>query len=118
MITNIFWYSIFVSELENSQASNLVKIFFLFSQNGFDFISIKTIRADKLSDLVFSKILEGTSMVLSLSRLRQLQNFYAAPSFVIISLSFLTVHVSYIISVILFKLIAIHLFSELSSPKL
>lgn len=118
MIANFFWGTFWMSHFEQSQASNLVQIVFLFFHYHAHFRSTKTISWQELSKLVFAKWLERTSVVLSWARCLQIDYLLACPWPVVISLAFLAITMPDIVRIVLFKLFRINLLTKFLFPEL
>ena len=118
MVADIVIDGVLVGRLKQSQASNLMQILTLLVHHSSHVLGCNAVGAQQLLQVVFIESLEWASMVLTVSRCLQINDFGTVPGLIVIALAFLTVHVSNVVSVVLLELVRVHLPAELLLPEL
>ena len=65
----------------------------------------QAIRREELAQVFFAKSLEWTTMILTSTRCLLIDDFGAVPGLIVISLTLLTKHVPYIVSIVLLEFV-------------
>ena len=109
MIAHVISRGIWMSQLVESQAGHLVQLLPVLGDNGIDITGSQTIRTENLDERALTEGLERTAVELTSARWLLAENLLTRPGLVVIALTLLTVAVSDVVSVLLLKLVAIHL---------
>ena len=117
MISNVVRHSSWVHSLEQSQASDLMKVLSALVNYSFHLLLLQAIGAQQLLQVVLRESLEGTSVKLVLSGGCLVEHFITAPRLVVLLLALFAKHMSDVVAVGLLKFVRVHLLRELLLPE-
>lgn len=107
VVSDVITNCVLVREFVNSETGDLVEVLPLLFENCTHVTLGETICAYKLLELIVTESLEWAAMELTVSRSLLVDDLLAVPRSIVISLTFLSEHVSNVVCIILLKLIAV-----------
>lgn len=118
MVADVVCDGVRVGELEEAETGNLMQVLLLLVDDCIHITLSETISGKQLPKVLLAESLEWTAVVLAVARSLRVHHLLTVPRLVVVSLTFLTITMSDVVSVVLFKLVRVDLLAELTFPEL